>query len=164
MYKTILLAYDGTRESRLALKEGAEIAVRFGAYTHLLAVVNLPTALLGGESLAAGGEVAREIERWDEVLREGLERLKSRGLECTGHLERGNPPETIEQVARKVHANLIVLGYHRRSGFGKWWHTPTCSLLIDHIPTSILVAIRDENGESGSTQPEPVPADPHPSP
>ncbi|EQD75029.1 UspA domain-containing protein [mine drainage metagenome] len=148
MYETILLAYDGTRESRLALREGAEIAERFGARTHLLAVINLPTALLGGEALAAGGGMAREIERCQEVLNEGLERLKARGLECVGHLERGDPSETIERLAREVHADLIVLGYHRRSGLGKWWHTPTCTLLIDHTPTSLLVAIRDEPPET----------------
>ncbi len=144
MYETILLAYDGSRESRLALKEGAEIAERFGARTHLLAVVNLPTALLGGEALAAGGGMAREIERCKTVLDEGLERLRARGLETVGHLERGDPPETIERLAREIHADLIVLGYHRRKGFDKWWHTPTCTLLIDLIPTSILVATQDE--------------------
>jgi nucleotide-binding universal stress UspA family protein len=153
MYQTILLAYDGTRESRLALREGAEIAERFGAFTHLLAVINLPAALLGGEALAAGDGMAREIERSQEILDEGIERLKARGLRCVGHLERGEPPETIGRIAREIHADLIVLGYHRRHGFDKWWHTPTCSLLIDQSPTSLLVAIQDGQTETGKKNP-----------
>ena len=39
IYKTIVLAYDGTAEGRRALLEGAEIARHNKAKTHLLAVI-----------------------------------------------------------------------------------------------------------------------------
>jgi len=41
MYGTILLAYDGTTEGRLALREGARLAQICGASVVLLSVVNL---------------------------------------------------------------------------------------------------------------------------
>jgi hypothetical protein len=39
MYRKILLCYDGTREGRNALKEGAEVALCMNAETYLLAIV-----------------------------------------------------------------------------------------------------------------------------
>lgn len=48
MYRTILLAYDGTREGRLALREGAMLAKAFQSHIVLLAVVEhtfMPVAI-----------------------------------------------------------------------------------------------------------------------
>jgi len=39
MYKKVLLAYDGSIEGRLALREGAKLAQLCGAEVFLLAVV-----------------------------------------------------------------------------------------------------------------------------
>jgi len=39
MYHRILLAYDGSREGRTALREGALLARRYGAAVYLLSVV-----------------------------------------------------------------------------------------------------------------------------
>ena len=36
MFKTVLLAYDGSREGALALQEGALLAKACGAHVHLL--------------------------------------------------------------------------------------------------------------------------------
>ena len=41
MYRTIVLAYDGSTEGRLALREGARLAQICGAEVVLLAVVDM---------------------------------------------------------------------------------------------------------------------------
>ncbi|MBL8317791.1 MAG: universal stress protein, partial [Burkholderiaceae bacterium] len=51
MYRTILLSYDGSREAREALRQGADLARATLAAVHLLAII----APEQGEPLAEGG-------------------------------------------------------------------------------------------------------------
>jgi nucleotide-binding universal stress UspA family protein len=163
VYQSILLAYDGTRESRLALREGADLAACCGACTHLLAIVHLPPSVLGGESMAAGGAVAGEISRFQDILDEGIARLKNRGLRCEGHLEQGDPIDVIVRMAEAVHADLVVLGYHRRRGIEKWWRSPTSAQIVERLSTSLLVAVRHEGSPPMDTaSPTDLPDHPEP--
>ncbi len=52
MYGKILLAYDGSVEGRLALREGARLAKLCEADVFLLAVVNLSTGIIMAEGVA----------------------------------------------------------------------------------------------------------------
>ena len=95
----ILLCYDSTREGRRALLQGAELAQKLGAETHLLAIA--PT-LVGSAMVDMPSAVVLEDEEQaiKEVLHEGVERLRARGLVATGHLAFGRPIEHIPAVAR----------------------------------------------------------------
>jgi nucleotide-binding universal stress UspA family protein len=146
VYQKILLAYDGTAESAEALREGAEIAERCGAHTHLLAVVNMTPAFLGAETMDSGNYVATELERFQSVLEQAIRLLRQRGIKADGHLVQGSPPDEIVRAAKEFGADLVILGYHRSKGLRKWWHTPTCTLVIDRVPCSLLVAITSEGG------------------
>jgi nucleotide-binding universal stress UspA family protein len=46
-----------------------------------------------------------------DVLREGVDRLRARGLSATGHLVFDNPMDQIPVVARRLGVDLIVVGH-----------------------------------------------------
>lgn len=144
-YQRILLAYDGTSQSAWALREGAEIAKASRAKTRLLAVLNLPTALIGGEGLGYGNLMASELQRFRAILERGLQYLRDLGIEAEGHLVQGQPLDEIIRAAETFAADLVVLGYHRRKGVAKWWRTSTSAQIIDHLHCSLLVAITPES-------------------
>lgn len=57
MYSRILLCYDGSREGRLALREGARLAQITGAAVTLLAVVETASGnvyAIGADAVALG--------------------------------------------------------------------------------------------------------------
>jgi nucleotide-binding universal stress UspA family protein len=141
LYRKILLAYDGTAESALALREGAELARLSGARAYLYAVLNLAPTLMGVEGMGGGDLISSELERFKAILKEGVRYLRDRGVEAEGHLVQGLPPDEIVRAAQSFGADLVILGYHRRKGFAKWWHTPTSSQILDRLPCSLLVAI-----------------------
>jgi nucleotide-binding universal stress UspA family protein len=141
LYRKILLAYDGTAESALALREGAELARLSGARAYLYAVLNLAPTLMGVEGMGGGNLISSELERFKAILKEGVRYLRDRGVEAEGHLVQGLPPDEIVRAAQSFGADLVILGYHRRKGFAKWWHTPTSSQILDRLPCSLLVAI-----------------------
>jgi nucleotide-binding universal stress UspA family protein len=139
-YKNILLCYDATREGRRALLQGAELAQKLGAETHLLAIT--PT-IVGREMVDMPSECAlrAEAKRINEVLREGVERLRARGLVATGHIAMGRPAEQIAKIARELAVDLIVVGYRPAGMLARWWAGPGNAQLLDLVECSILVSI-----------------------
>ena len=76
MYKRILLAYDGSREGAIALREGALIAKTCGAQVFLLSVVPETGGVLMVEG-AQGGMLPKMAEAYKEQLQRGLDNAVS---------------------------------------------------------------------------------------
>jgi len=149
MYRTIVLAYDGSRDGQKALYEGAEVARSCGAATHLLAVMSLPLGISVGEGFDAEGMMEEEQRHYQKVLDEGTERLRQHGIAVTGHVRQGQPITEISRLAAEVEADLIVVGHRNRSTFARWWHSAVGASLVDQAPCSILVAINEPPEETG---------------
>jgi nucleotide-binding universal stress UspA family protein len=144
MYRTMLLAYDGSRECRRALKEGAELAQLCGSEVHLLAVVRSSPGMAFAEAAEPSGLVDQEAAHFEAVLQEGLELLHKRGLVARGTLRKGTPAEEIVAMARDVGADLIVLGHNQRSGIARWWRGSTGGEILANAPCSVFVAVNKE--------------------
>jgi nucleotide-binding universal stress UspA family protein len=138
MYKRILLAYDGSREGAIALREGALIAKACGAQVFLLSVVPETGGVLMVEG-AQGGVVPKMAEAYKEQLQRGVERLKSFGFDPVARLVVGEPSPTIGAVAREVEADLVVVGHRKQNFLARWWSGSTGAYLSDHIPCSLLL-------------------------
>lgn len=139
-FKNILLCYDSTREGRRALIQGAELAQKLEAETHLLAIA--PT-VVGSTMVDMPSAVALQEEERNirDVLREGVERLRARGLIATGHLAFGRPIEQIPALANALGVDLIVIGHRPSGALARWWAGPGNAQLLDQVNCSILVSI-----------------------
>lgn len=138
-YQTILLCYDGSREGRKALIKGAELAQAMGARVHLLAVEDLASLIAQSSGFAGEMVYARYEESMREILNEGVRCLQERGLEAEGHLETGLPVETIAACARRLQADLVVVGHRCRQGLSRWWKSSSSANLLDKLSCSLLV-------------------------
>jgi nucleotide-binding universal stress UspA family protein len=139
MYKRILLAYDGSVEGGVALREGALLAKRNGAKVFVLCVI--PES--GGVRMAEGvhgGAVAHQMESYKTFLAKGLERLRQLGLDPTAKLVVGEPVRAIGAYAREVRADLVVVGHRRQSMLERWWSGPSGSYISDNIACTLLIA------------------------
>jgi nucleotide-binding universal stress UspA family protein len=138
VYRTIVLAYDGSKESRMALREGAVLAKHLGARLHLLSVVAEAAGVMLAESIHSGALQLAE-SRHLNVLNEGVERLNSLGCPCTAELCFGEPAPTIANYARNVGADLVIVGHQVRNMMQRWWAGRTDSFLSDQLPCSLLI-------------------------
>jgi len=144
MYHCILLCYNGTLEGRCVLKEGAELASRFSARTHLLAVSRLDGSTVAAEAASPAVPFADLREGLNRVLAEGVAHLRAMGLDAVGHLAFGEPVTEIVSCAQRINADLIVVGHRKRGTLARWWSSSVDATLLEQAPCSLLIAMNDE--------------------
>ncbi len=145
MYQRILLAFDGSTRGRAALKQGADIAEKMGAETHLLAVMQLPASSQWSEGYIPDAFFDDEKKRVESILEAGVDLLKARGLTTTGHLESGNPTDRIVRIAKQENIDLIVIGHSSKGSVARWWQGSVGSSLVNQSPCSFLIAFADND-------------------
>ncbi len=145
MYKRILLAYDGTETGQRALLDCKDIAHLSNAEQFLVAVRPSPAVFIGGEGAFYDPAPEKEEQRqYEEILEDGLRRLSESGHPVVkGEVVVGDAVDQITTYARKVGADLIVVGHKHLEGWAaRWWHGGSVSRsLIEHSPCSVLVVI-----------------------
>ncbi len=144
MYKTIVLAYDGSETGQRALLDCQEIGQWSQARLHLVAVMAPPMAMVAVEAWALSPTVeAEEKTHYQSVLDAGLRRLHDAGLAAQGEVVMGYAVDEIAGVAKAVNADLIVLGHkHLDSWAARWWRGASVSQsLIEIAPCSVLIVI-----------------------
>lgn len=137
MYRTILLAYDGTREGRLALREGAMLAKVFHSDVVLLAVVEPIFTTMAMDVGVTYVPTDQKAEH-QKVLDEGSERLTRLGLTHRTVLQTGDPATCIAKVAKESQADLVVLGHHKMGRLARWLHESVTASLIEMLECSVL--------------------------
>jgi nucleotide-binding universal stress UspA family protein len=163
VYKRILLAYDGSLEGAIALREGAFLAKRNNAEVLLLSVVAETGGMLMAEA-AHGGAVAHQIDTYKSVLERGMHRLKLLGLSPTAKLVQGEPAPAIGAVAKQFGADLVVIGRSKKNPIARWLSGSTHASLSDYLTCSLLIArnaVSDEKFEAALAHAQGVAALPH---
>lgn len=143
MYKRILLAYDGSAPGQQALLDCHEIAQWSHAELTLIAVMPLPLTSIGPEG-GVYSETLQESEkkRYQTVLDTGVRRLADAGLSARGEVVIGDAVHEIARYARRIEADLIVVGHKHLEGWAaRWWRGSVSKALIEHAPCSVLVVI-----------------------
>ena len=138
MYQRIVLAYDGTREGRAALREGSLLAKTCGAEVFLLSVLAQSAGAQIGESALPSGSQAGHAA-YEAILEEGVERLRTLGFTPQALLVQGEPARVIAAFARDVGADLVVVGHKHKGAVARWWSGSTGAYLLDHLGCSLLV-------------------------
>lgn len=149
MYRRVLLAYDGSVEGRLALREGAKLAQLCGAEVNLLAVVDMSASI--ASEMAAVTLLESDRRHYEEILAEGARRLTALGFSPKTRLEVGNPASEIGAVAREIHADLVVVGHRRQGALARWWFGSTGAFLIDKVDCTVLIARKEISDDEFAT-------------
>jgi len=148
MFRTILLAYDGTLEGARALREGALLAKTCGGCQVVLLSVAPQTAGVQMAESVQGGVVAHLLQSHKDTLERAVAWMKQRGFNPVARLEVGEPSPTIGRVAREVGADLVVVGHHKQGFLERWWSGSNDAYLSDHIGCSLLVSCNAMSDEA----------------
>ena len=114
MFKTIVVAMDGSEGSKLASSVAAELAKSEGAK---LVIAHVAEHSIG----KGGGDLRADEEGLKDEIQQHADELSSGGLEVSLEVRDeivGSPAHVIADVAEQAGADLIVAGTRGHSPFG----------------------------------------------
>ena len=145
MIKKILMASDGSKTSRRALKAAVEMAKKWGAALTLIGVID--NRLYVGRTMPAEVSPARIAEPVEDYLMQVAGAYlaadagwcKQRGVKPEMVIRMGHPVEEILKEARRSKADLLVIGSHGKSGIGSRMGSVAYGVLQSESRTPVLV-------------------------
>ena len=141
MDDSIVVGTDGSDTAQQAVSEAVRLAKALGAHVHLVSAFE-PTR---GARIAGAPEGAAKVwkplpdDEVEAILSEAEAGVRLAGAEVTTHAIRKDPADALLEVAKQVHASLIVVGSQgmhgaRRLALGnvpnKVSHHAACNVLI----------------------------------
>jgi len=131
--RRILFASDFSKASRRAFVTAVKTAKSSGAalsIVHVLApfIPIAPDQYIGPDTWE---EIDEQSRKWaTRHLNALAARAKAAGVKTKVLLVEGQPSREVTRVARKVHADLLVIGTHGRTGFAKLFLGSVASQIV----------------------------------
>lgn len=126
MFKTIVVAVDGSEGSKRAIPIAVELAKRDDAK---IVLVHADERIVG----KGGGDIHPDEEKIQAEIKKQAEELSAQGIETSVEMKDvmvGGPAHVIAEVADRVSADLIVTGTRG--------HSPVSGLLLGSVAQRLL--------------------------
>jgi nucleotide-binding universal stress UspA family protein len=143
MFRSVLLAFDGSAGSRHALDVAADIARSTQGELHVLAVGRVPEYAQTVSEIDDAREQAGRF--YQPILDQAVAWLQARGVSARPRLDFGKPGDVILRLAEELSVDLIVLGTNPHSALRRRVLGATVDKVVDHAHCSVLVV---RSGES----------------
>lgn len=134
MIRKLLIAYDGSDSAKTAFDFALDLAGKYGAELHVLAVARPPEF---------GAEVETEavIENSRRHYNHLLQPLKAKAAGLKAHFEVmvGHPAESIVLYAEDHGIDHIVVGHRGHSLFERWLLGSVSRQVIAYAPCAVTV-------------------------
>jgi nucleotide-binding universal stress UspA family protein len=150
-WTTIIAPIDGNPAHEKALPFAAGLASAFSCRLHLLMVIPNPQELTGSEKAASTlmpGATRFKLEMESAGAKEYVQaraaELAASGVPTACEAARGDPAGAIVRTARKLSADMVVMGTHGRAGTEAFWEGSVAARVIarSRVPL-LLVPLRD---------------------
>lgn len=141
MYKKILVPLDGSQLAEAVLPHAQALANAEGAEIVLLSVPVTPSLEFLARSPGLAHKVIEETEvETEDYLEKEEARLAHEGSKVTHIMREGPIPEMILKVADEVHADVIAMSTHGRSGIQRWLIGSVADRVVQHshIPVMLI--------------------------
>jgi nucleotide-binding universal stress UspA family protein len=131
----ILVAYDGSPESKLAIERAAEIAKLEGAEVAVISVVPITASGRGG-----GIDPTDDVPEHARQLDDAIAQLAALGTHAREIETVGHPADAIIQTAENEGTNLIVIGSRGQSGIKRFLMGSVSTHVSQHAPCNVYIA------------------------
>jgi len=141
MYHKILVPLDGSGFAEAALPHARALALNAGAELALLRVVLLPRVDYQMSEPLMRQSVYNDTEADAATYLENVAaELRAAGLRVTAEACTGPVVETILDYAESIHADLIVMSTHGRSGIARWFIGSVADKVVRAARLPVLLA------------------------
>ena len=139
MYKTILVAIDGSAVSEKAFEDAIQQSVAWKADLHAVYVVE--SGLFTDIPVDSKLEIMYSLleQEGNTALEKIREIAQRKNVTVTTHFEQGHAGDTILSIAEKINADLIIMGSHGKSNIDRILIGSVSSFVVEHSRVSVLV-------------------------
>ncbi len=153
-FRNILAPTDGDPGHEKGVPMAAEIAKAYRCRLTLLMVVPKLGDLSGtkaGASFVLPGATRLELEMQNEGARKYLDlraaELKGQGVEVEYETIRGDPARAIIASARRLSADLLIMGTHGRAGAEAFWSESVAAHVVARVQAPVMLVPLGRNVE-----------------
>jgi nucleotide-binding universal stress UspA family protein len=141
MEHAILVPLDGSPAAEHALTWASSIAQQNGSPLQLVRVHVPPAPLMVGSELASDVMLDAAIRKIESTYLEEMAARLGKAVTIPVHqsLLEGATADAIDDHAKAVKADLIVITSHGRGAFARFWLGSVADKIIRHAPAPILV-------------------------
>lgn len=140
MYRKIVVAYDGSSFSDVALRQGCDLARLCKAELHLVGIVATTPNMALAEGTAGIDIWGMERKQLEEALESAARDLSDQGLNAGTSIREGNPANEIAACATEQNADLVVVGHSDKGAIARWFEGSVGAGLLRDLPCNLLVA------------------------
>jgi nucleotide-binding universal stress UspA family protein len=145
-WRTILAPIDGDPAHERGLPIAADLALAFACRLELLMVVPTIGELSGSQAAASillPGATREKLEMdragAQQYLDEKVDSLKKIGVSAGREASRGDPARAILKAARRLSADVIVMGTHGRAGTDAFWAGSVAARVVSRTRVPLLL-------------------------
>jgi nucleotide-binding universal stress UspA family protein len=139
MFKRILVAYDGSEGSRVALKRSIELAKALGAELASISVEEHLPYYAASISEVKGTQEQIDAH-FQSLTKQARDLAALAGIDMDTRVQQGHEVERIVEAAREGRFDLLVIGYHGHSRIFERTMGTTAQAIVRHAPCPVLVA------------------------
>ena len=137
----VLIGIDDSPFSKAAIEHVTKMVWPAGTKFHVVSA-SAPVFIGPGEA-AAPGAIAELIEQQEKFHRDLADKaaaaLKAAGFDVTAKMVPADPRGALIDAAKRIPADLVVVGSHGRSGLTKLLLGSVATHVVTHSPCSVLV-------------------------
>jgi nucleotide-binding universal stress UspA family protein len=136
MIKKILVAYDGSEPAARTFDFALDLARRYSAELHILAVARPPEF---GTEVETEAVIESSRRHYGHVLQPLKTRLATESIQAKFEVTIGHPAEQILRYAERHGIDHIVVGHRGHSVFKHWLLGSVARQVIAHAPCAVTV-------------------------
>lgn len=145
--KKILVATDFNAPSEAAVAYAVSLAQKLGAKVHVVHAFELPLVGFPDGVMTITAEMAaRILDGAQTALSKVSSTYAERGVMIETSLEQADPREAVLTAAKKVGADLIVMGTHGRRGIARALIGSVTEAVVRTSPVPVLTVHAESNG------------------
>lgn len=139
MFRKVLVAIDGSSQSRLALSTAIDVAKVWKAEIHAAYVIEI--GLFSSLPVDNTWEVMYSLldKEGKEILDDAIAAGAEAGVPLTTHLRQGHAGQELLNLAEEIGADLIVLGSLGKSGIERLLIGSVSSFVVTNSPVTTMV-------------------------
>jgi len=137
MFRSIVVGTDGSETADEAVRQAAQLAALLGARVHLVCVYE--TAPGDDDDETGDGWAHGSREAVDATLARSAAVFAAAGVGVALYPQRGDPADSILDVAEERDADLIIVGNRGRTGAKRFLLGSVPNRISHHAPCAVLI-------------------------